>query len=186
MLNESKQSITGVFISAPEDESWGKNQAANSLPPGMALVVGRSDSQCVQDVRVTFQNNTEEIAPKVDLCKLKQLEVLGEVLGFNGKKAKPIKAEANSNPAVTNQVTGPSLLDCRSVNCADHQAVISAVRSAWMTLRNSPNAVAKAYGETCFDGLKEIQKAPRHMIGDRGYYENFMVGCNAGLSELRR
>ena len=37
-----------------------------------------------------------------------------------------------------------------------------------------------------FDGLKEIQKAPRHMIGDRGYYENFMVGCNAGLSELRR
>jgi hypothetical protein len=186
LLNESKQSITGVFISAPEDESWGKNQAANSLPPGMALVVGRSDSQCVQDVRVTFQNNTEEIAPKVDLCKLKQHEVLGEVLGFNGKKAKPIKAEANSNPAVTNQVTGPSLLDCRSVNCADHQAVISAVRSAWMTLRNSPNAVAKAYGETCFDGLKEIQKAPRHMIGDRGYYENFMVGCNAGLSELRR
>lgn len=186
LLNKSKQTINGVFISAPEDDSWGKNQAGSTLSPDMALVVGRSESKCVHDVRVTYQNNTEEILPKVDLCKLKQHDVLGEVLTFSGKTAKPIKAEANAAPPVPTQATGPTLLDCKTVNCADHQAVISAVRSAWSTLRSSSNAVAKAYGDSCFEGLKEIQKAPRHMIGDRGFYENFMVACNAGLYELRR
>jgi hypothetical protein len=186
LLNKSKQSINGVFISAPEDDSWGKNQAATTLSPDMALVVGRLDSKCVQDVRVTYQNNTEEVLSKVDLCKLKQHDVLGEVLTFNGKTAKPIKIEVNATPSIPTQATGPSLLDCKTVNCADHQAVISAVRSAWSVLRISSNAVAKAYGDSCLEGLKEIQKAPRHMIGDRGFYENFMGACNAGLFELRK
>jgi len=186
VLNKSKQSINGVFISAPEDEGWGKNQAATTLSPDMALVVGRSDSKCIQDVRVTYQNITEEILSMVDLCKLKQHDVLGEVLTFNGKTAKPIKIEANATPLIPTQATGPSLLDCKTVNCADHHAVISAVRSSWSALRSSSNAVTKAYGDSCLEGLKEIQKAPVHTIGDRGFYENFMASCNAGLFELRK
>jgi hypothetical protein len=67
----------------------------------------------------------------------RQHDVLGEVLTFNGKTAKPIKIEANATPSIPTQATGPSLLDCKTVNCADHQAVISAVRSTWSALRIS-------------------------------------------------
>jgi hypothetical protein len=76
-------------------------------------------------------------------------------------------------------------LDCGvNVNCNKHADVINKMRTAFSTLYNSNNRVAKAYADACFGSVQRMEKLPVQLQGEPDIYQNQLDACNAGLYYL--
>jgi hypothetical protein len=107
----------------------------------------------------------------------------------NGKAVELVKcseAQFESDKAARNDVISPKkivdTLECgTSVDCRNHTDVIAKMRNAFRILNNSQCRPAKAYADTCFETLQNVQKLPDHLKGDPGIYYNQLQACNNGL-----
>lgn len=92
---------------------------------------------------------------------------------------------AQQNNIPNNAPKQNAILECgRTVNCNDRNDVISKMRTAWMKL-NSSTGMAKAYSDSCFDTLRNVQGFHPSIQFSPEIISGQLQPCNAGLRELK-
>ena len=75
VINNSGKLMTGVYISAPDQEEWGDNSISEAIGDRDKLDFqwdqadyGGSDAGCIFDVRAEYEDGTSTDLMDVDLC----------------------------------------------------------------------------------------------------------------------
>jgi len=78
---------------------------------------------------------------------------------------------------------GEIKLDCYQTldGCKNHKQVVRRVAEAYRAVKNSPDAVAKAYAKSCLKGFSTLNSFPKHLHGARGVYSAQFMACNMAL-----
>ena len=94
-------------------------------------------------------------------------------------------SSANSYAAVELVCTGQSAQAGKrafAVDCSDRNAVINAIQSAWLTLRE--NNIGGSLENMCFKALTQA-KSLHPSISFEGISDSFFVRCNMGLEYVK-
>ena len=76
VVNNSGKTMTAVFMSPPDKQTWGKNELSDPIADREKADFewnqadyGGSDAGCVFDVRAEYSDGKSTDLPSVDLCK---------------------------------------------------------------------------------------------------------------------
>ena len=73
-------------------------------------------------------------------------------------------------------------LECgTTVDCSNHNGVVSQVAAAYRSIKNSPNRYAQGYASACLSGFSALNTLSRHLHGDVGIYPAQFMACNEAL-----
>lgn len=79
VVNRSTKVITGLFVSAVNDENWGNDRLPGTIAPGEEFMVRLPrDGRCNFDIRVVYDDKTSEERRAQDLCSVEQLAFSGQ------------------------------------------------------------------------------------------------------------
>jgi hypothetical protein len=74
LVNESGRVIESAYVSSSRVADWGPDILGTSvLPPGQRVWVTPNFSDCVLDIRITYQGGGEESRMQVNACNLSQI-----------------------------------------------------------------------------------------------------------------
>jgi hypothetical protein len=73
IVNHGGLAIREVYVSSARDANWGQQRLVQPLQPGAHLPVSLPVSDCVNDVRVVWNDGRREDRRQVDTCRLVNL-----------------------------------------------------------------------------------------------------------------
>ncbi|MBC5811332.1 MAG: hypothetical protein GIW95_10865 [Candidatus Eremiobacteraeota bacterium] len=70
LTNKGTHQIDHVYLSKPNEDSWGDDQLDNDevIAPGRKVTWSINDG-CIQDVKIVYHDKHKEIEEKFDTCK---------------------------------------------------------------------------------------------------------------------
>lgn len=74
LVNQGRQPIREVYVSSARDTHWGEDRlGADTLAPGRWLAVRLPLNDCMNDIRVVWQDGRREDRRQVDTCRVVNL-----------------------------------------------------------------------------------------------------------------
>ncbi len=76
MNNRSGTTINEVYISSSNDQNWGNDRlGANVLANGQSYVFNLPSGQCMNDVKVVYENGRSQEWRNRDTCQIKDFNI---------------------------------------------------------------------------------------------------------------
>lgn len=74
--NRGTVTIREVYVSSSNESNWGADRlGANVLPPGRSLTIRLPRGQCLNDIRLVFENGQSSERRRMDTCRITDLNV---------------------------------------------------------------------------------------------------------------
>ena len=74
--NRGRIPVREVYVSSVNVNNWGQDRlGANVLPPGQSLTIRLPRGQCMNDIRIVWQNGQASERRGVDTCRFTDLNV---------------------------------------------------------------------------------------------------------------
>ena len=70
LVNQGRGPIREVYVSSVRDTNWGTQRLPRPIDPGEYLAVRLAEDDCVNDVRVIWQDGRTEDRRQVDTCRI--------------------------------------------------------------------------------------------------------------------
>jgi hypothetical protein len=70
LVNQGRGPIREVYVSSVRDTNWGTQRLPRPINPGEYLAVRLAEDDCVNDVRVIWQDGRTEDRRQVDTCRI--------------------------------------------------------------------------------------------------------------------
>ncbi len=70
LVNQGRGAIREVYVSSVRDTNWGAQRLPRPINPGEYLAVRLAEDDCVNDVRVIWQDGRTEDRRQVDTCRI--------------------------------------------------------------------------------------------------------------------
>jgi hypothetical protein len=71
MNNRTGVTVNEIYVSSANDNAWGADRLGqNVLPPGQSYVIRLPQAQCMNDIRVVFDNGQAHERRRVDTCQI--------------------------------------------------------------------------------------------------------------------
>jgi hypothetical protein len=71
MNNQTGAVVNEIYVSSANDSSWGRDLLGqNVLPAGQSFVIRLPQGQCMNDIRVVFDNGQAHERRRVDTCQI--------------------------------------------------------------------------------------------------------------------
>lgn len=137
LVNETGRVIERAFVSSNRVSDWGPDILGTGvLPPGQRVWVTPNFSDCVLDVRVTYQGGGEETRMAVNACGLSQIAF--------GRGAAPPQAGSGAGAVISpgRQVGNPSFNFANGSGVTIREVYVSlSSESAWGSDRLGANVL---------------------------------------------
>jgi len=70
LVNQGRGAIREVYVSSARDTNWGNQRLPRPMNPGEHLAVRLAENDCVNDIRVIWQDGRTEDRRAVDTCRI--------------------------------------------------------------------------------------------------------------------
>jgi hypothetical protein len=75
LVNHGAQPMREVYVSSARDQNWGQQRLPRTMNPGEHLAVRLPAGECVNDVRVVWQDGRAEERRGLDTCRIVNLVI---------------------------------------------------------------------------------------------------------------